>query len=806
MLIRKLVTVCLVLGFWGVAHGAFAQEDVTKQQDKTILDRLDSLGKTIFGGFLPPEKAKPDETPKPTAKPAAKPYYPPKPMVSSELPDEADVAQGIGRRAGSVLSGSGENASSLLGSVTSDDDFMPENTPPAVIRSTSRAAGETPRSDRQLLSNRSLLDDESQTIEHTTPQTKIVRSEQATEEKTQRSVGQIDLPVVRKSFSRPLHERMSVFRQSAFGPTDADGSRTEPEPKPASEIVPETSVVESTAPEPMPVKPNESPIVAQRPKLSVDVEPMPHATSGHNESNRQTPEIVKNPLAVVETDDDERMLIARKGPVLSVETFGPRRIAVGKESTYEVNIINAGDVAAEELDVFVSLPEWAEVVGADVSTGEAQESVTSPTVGILQWKLGHLKAQGRERLMLKIIPRQSRPFDLAVRWEYRPVSSQASIEVQEPKLTLQLEGPREVLYGKKEAYRLRLMNIGNGAAENVAIMLMPIGGGENVPATHKIGMLAAGEEKVLDVELTARQAGNLTIQLDARADGGVHTELAEKVLVRRAELKVNVEGPKMQFVGATASYAVRVANPGTAPARNVNVSITLPAGSKYLAGLEGARLDANESKLYWTIDTVGPEVEQMFMVKCSLGSAGVSRVEAKATADDELTATADTVTRVEAVADLTMNVQDPQGPVAVGDEAAYEVRVRNRGTKEATNVEVFAYFSRGIEPTGAEGAANHLGPGQVTFQPIPVLAPGAEVVLKVRALAEEAGNHVFRVEAHYKPLGFRLVSEATNLYYTETSIARQTMRNSDTQDSKSETMRTGSRYQQGQLSPVPPRK
>ena len=334
---------------------------------------------------------------------------------------------------------------------------------------------------------------------------------------------------------------------------------------------------------------------------------------------------------------------------------------------------------------------------------------------MLRWKLGHLDAKGRERMTLKIIPRQNKPFDLAVRWEYKPVASEAMIEVQEPKLALQLEGPREIFYGKKETYQLKLTNLGNGGAENVTIMLMPIGGGENVPATHKIGMLAAGEEKVLDVELTARQSGNLTIQADVRADGGVHAELAEKVLVRRAGLKIDVEGPKMQFVGAAVTYAIRVRNTGTAPARNVNLSIALPIGAKYLAGIEDARPDASGSKLQWTIESLNPEAQQVFALKCSLGAAGMSRVQVDATADDDLTASANTVTRVESVANLTMDVKDPQGPVPVGDEVTYEVHVRNRGTKEAVGVEVFAYFSCGIEPTGADGAPNRVI-GQATFE------------------------------------------------------------------------------------------
>ncbi len=53
--------------------------------------------------------------------------------------------------------------------------------------------------------------------------------------------------------------------------------------------------------------------------------------------------------------------MARKSPLLSVETKGPRRIAIGKEATYEVTIQNSGEVVAEEVVVFVGLPESAEI-------------------------------------------------------------------------------------------------------------------------------------------------------------------------------------------------------------------------------------------------------------------------------------------------------------------------------------------------------------------------------------------------------------------------------------------------------------
>ena len=78
------------------------------------------------------------------------------------------------------------------------------------------------------------------------------------------------------------------------------------------------------------------------------------------------------------------MLFARKGPILSVETLGPRTIIVGRESTYQVQLTNSGEVAAEELVVHVTLPAWAEVAGIEASLGEAKPpaaSLPGPSTG-----------------------------------------------------------------------------------------------------------------------------------------------------------------------------------------------------------------------------------------------------------------------------------------------------------------------------------------------------------------------------------------------------------------------------------------
>jgi len=118
-------------------------------------------------------------------------------------------------------------------------------------------------------------------------------------------------------------------------------------------------------------------------------------------------------------------------------------------------------------------------------------------------------------------------------------------------------------------------------------------------------------------------------------------------------------------------------------------------------------------------------------------------------------------------------VKDPEGPVPVGADASYELHVRNRGTKAAENVEVLVYFSNGVEPTGADGQSHRLGPGQVVFDRIPAIPPAAELVLKIKAKAELAGNHVFRAEVHCKTIGTRLVREEVTHFYQDTPILQQ---------------------------------
>jgi uncharacterized repeat protein (TIGR01451 family) len=587
--------------------------------------------------------------------------------------------------------------------------------------------------------------------------------------------------------SAPLHERMSSFRHSAF----ADASVPDPPAQPPlGQAVAggRSATAEPSGPKPTPATQPARDTQASAAAVDVPPPPEPPTQSGMlpgavKVESREPPttfaaaasDVPAPPTAPAQAGNDSRLLFARKGPVLSVETLGPRKIVVGKEASYEVTIQNSGEVAADEVTVFVAIPAWADIINTTATAGEARPAPQG-RADPLTWGVGRVDAKSREKLTLKIVPRQSRPFELAVRWDYRPASSQAMIEVQEPKLVMNLDGPREVLFNKREVYKLKLANAGTGPAENVVLTLMPVGTGATQPVSHKLGTVAAGEQRTIEMELTARQAGNLAIHIQAKGDGSAEAEVSERVLVHRAGLAVQMEGPARQYVGTAATYRIRLHNPGDAPAKNLRVVVDLPTGVKYVTGTEGGKALPGGNKVQWLLEQIPPGGQQAVALRCTLALSGAARLEAVSTADDELTATAETTTHVEAMADLRLEIRDPDGPVPVGEETTYELHVRNRGTKTAENVEVVAYFSSGVEPTAAEGQGHRISPGQVIFNPIPSLAPNTEVVLKVQARADTSGSHIFRAEVHCKPLGTRLVREETTHFYQDQALTDQALR------------------------------
>jgi uncharacterized repeat protein (TIGR01451 family) len=588
--------------------------------------------------------------------------------------------------------------------------------------------------------------------------------------------------------SRPLAQRLKALRQPANEPMVEPKAEPKPQPKAdswdesAAEVMPSgpsarrAKIEVDTTAHPLslgdpaaaqnltPASPE--PETSQAPAETF-APPAPIADSrpaGMHSSRRTVvnPEDLAVPEATAAAADN--VLFKRQSPLLSVETTGPRTVVIGKEAVYTVTLSNGGDVAAQDLVVGVKIPDWTDVVGSQPSAGTTRPSLADGSEPF-QWRLARLEAHGKETLALRLVPRKGRPFDLNVQWTFSPIASQTMVDVQEPKLVMNIAGPDEVLYGQSKLYRLTLSNPGTGKAENVAIDLWPVGNASAAPTRHPLGTLRAGESKVVELELTARQGGTVMIHAGASADPGLKTEATQEVLVRRAAVAVAIDGAKSRYAGTVAGYTIKVSNPGNAPAENVRVTAALPPEAKFTSATQGGQWKADVGKVIWNLPTLRPGEEQVLELRCTLSVPGANKLQVMSSASGDLNDMADIVTNVEALADLKLDVSDPAGPTAVGDEMVYELRVHNRGTKSAESVGVVAYFSEGIEPISAEGGTCDIANGVVAFRPLATLAVGGEVVYRIHARAEKTGKQMFRTEVECGTLGTKLVSAEEAMIY-----------------------------------------
>ncbi|MFO7903576.1 MAG: hypothetical protein R6U98_13005 [Pirellulaceae bacterium] len=467
-----------------------------------------------------------------------------------------------------------------------------------------------------------------------------------------------------------------------------------------------------------------------------------------------------------ETDTEEKdteeatLSLSEQGPTLRVEALGPKVVSVGKPAHYRVRLINQGPAIAREVAVTVSVPDAARIGDSQSERGRVTESAEGHGGRRgLTWVLDQIPANSQEELGLDLEATENQPLDLNVDWTYRPAPLSARIDVQQPQLEVSIDGPSDMRFGGTDVFKVRLSNPGNGPAENVTV---------NVTTTNsearlkRLGTLPAGESRAVELEMTAKEAGTLRIEAEARADG-LHVKSGREVQVRQAVLAIEVSAPELIYAGTTAAYKIKVANHGNAVAKDVIMQVDLPSGATNGVGVDKKPITREQPR--WRVGDLGPEVERVYSLQCELNANGRNQLGARVqgTHDSEASDTVETM--VEAIADLKLTVNDPKGPIRVGRDAIYEIQVLNRGSKPATDVALVAQFSEGVEPESVSGHPADIVPGQVIFEPLETVPAGEKVTMQITARAAQSGNLRFRAELTCDSPETKLAAEENTRFY-----------------------------------------
>ena len=264
-------------------------------------------------------------------------------------------------------------------------------------------------------------------------------------------------------------------------------------------------------------------------------------------------------------------------PVLTVKTISPGEIHLGRSATYQLQVQNVGQQAAEIVVVQVALPADARLLSASPQPGTIEE-------GVARFNLGKIAPRQHREIRLELKPEKTGPIQLQARTSFA-TQNETQIQVRQAKLELECSAPIEIGYGDQLQYQVTVSNTGDGTAEDVIVTpTFPsethVDSSSTTPITFVT--LAPGESQVVHFSAKALTEKALDAHFSARDSMDQLAETEWHTLITRPRLEIVVDGPSIRYLHRNGEYIVRVSNPGDAPTQHVDVEMAIPFGLKIL--------------------------------------------------------------------------------------------------------------------------------------------------------------------------------------------------------------------------------
>lgn len=514
---------------------------------------------------------------------------------------------------------------------------------------------------------------------------------------------------------------------------------------------PEPAAAMSPAPEPDLQSSAEelTPTPANEPTLA---EPRAEEPSNAAAEPRPLPEM--NELPIGETGE-------QRGGV-TLQWMVPSAVSVDQEATCQLTVRNVSDAVARGVVVDVQLP-------AGVEFGFAEPKATA-NGRRLAWQFGDMPPGSTQTAQITFTPREQGDVtpQAAVTFT-RHVA--ATIQIVQPQLELNIEGPRESIVGQPTPYQFRVTNKGTGAAVGVSIDVAPDEGLEIANGSQEhyaIGTLSPGESRHVQLMVSGERPGDCTLHGQANIDKRPMDKASCSVRITQPALTVAMEGPKLRFVDRRAAYTITVQNPGPAPIDNVQLMEKVPDGFRFVEASSGGNYDRNVRQVAWFVGRLEANETATVGVQLLATEAGDHRLNAAATADCGVVGEAETTTRVKGAPHVAIDVSEDDDPVEIDGETIYRIRLSNTGSTPARRVQFAAEVPREMEILETSGPATALIKGQqLVFPPVAVLEPGQSTSYDVHVRCKKAGQVRFKAYFRSEDAPDPVLEEETTRIYSD---------------------------------------
>ncbi|MCA9152705.1 MAG: DUF11 domain-containing protein, partial [Planctomycetales bacterium] len=401
---------------------------------------------------------------------------------------------------------------------------------------------------------------------------------------------------------------------------------------------------------------------------------------------------------------------------------------------------------------------------------EASPKATRAADGAIFWDAGSLAPGQEVSVSMQLMPVTEGVIGSVATVAFES-SASARTRSTKPALTIEHTGPQKVLLGEPVRFSIKISNPGTGTTTNVVLEEdVPTGLSHSSGAKleYAVGSIEPGQTRHLELTLKAAQAGQVINRLIAKADSGLTAEHQVELEVISPQIQVAVEGPAQRYLERQATYTVAVANPGTAPANEVELMAYLPTGLKFVSTNNSGYYDQGRHAVIWSLEQL-PAGEmgkaQFTAMPIEIGSF---RIRAEAHAKMGLEAHQERGVEIDGIAALLYTLTDKVDPIEVDGQTKYEIRVVNQGSKEATNVRIAAAAPDGLQIVQAQGpTAERLQGQQIAFAPIERLPPKGEAVFEIMVQGRAAGDHRFRVQMTSDEIETPVIKEESTRVYAD---------------------------------------
>ncbi len=457
----------------------------------------------------------------------------------------------------------------------------------------------------------------------------------------------------------------------------------------------------------------------------------------------------------------DRRLEGAQSPSVVIHKRAPEEVKVGQPATFVIQVRNAGTTEALGVLVHDRVPAGMQLVDATptpIMQGD-----------MLVWQLGAMPAGDERSITLQLVAQEEGELGSVARVTFEAAASVRTRSTR-PELKITQKAPAKVLIGQQLEIELEVANVGTGAATGV-VLQADVPPGLDHPngrqLDNALGTLRPGEVRREVLRMRAVEPGMVENVVHLTSADAKPTKHSVSVEVVAPKLNIAISGPSRRFLERQATYNVKIENPGTAAARNVEVLARLDRGFTFVSTENNGQYDPNRHAVRWSIVELPAGESASVPVTLLPIEAGDQVIRMEAMADLDTRSESEHTVAVESQAELTFSIADTADPIELGSETTYEIKVRNAGSRNDTNVQVRLLLPPGIEMLESDSDAGTDGRGGVVFAPHANLPAGGDLTYRIRVRGIQPDTHVIKAVVTSDQARVPVTKEESTMVYAD---------------------------------------